>query len=469
MLTMPVLEQSTTEYIVTRGFPLRSPASLSHIPPLGVAIAQSHVTNSPQAVEAKKKKIWNPKYILFGVAVMLLISLLLRRPRTKTNDSFPPGPPAVPLLGNLHQIPRSKSFLTFAKWSQKFTPDGILGLRLGPTARVVVLNKWQHVHDLLDARGSVYSDRPRFVGAELVTPGDVHIAFMRYGPHWRKSRRIITEFLKDSEVEKLLPVQEAESSQLVHDLLTDTAEEGKYTGHVMRFFGGVILATVFGQRAKKYEPGSILDRFFAIQHEWAAILDPGALPPYDIFPFLRYVPDALMPWKGWRQWGESLRIRQRSLYREFFEIAMRKLEADKSRDCFVSRMLQDQKIRDGEFDQLQLDYIAGFLMEGGSDTTAMAFMTFILAMATHPDILAQVQAEVDGIFGDTKMPYKVDDRRLPFLRACILEVRGHFTRNPRPPRGVLVEAATRAFAMGWEPRLMIYLLARLCDGGPDFH
>ncbi|KAH8880362.1 cytochrome P450 [Thozetella sp. PMI_491] len=372
-----------------------------------------------------------------GVALVLLVCLYAFGSHRKPKGPFPPGPPTIPILGNLHQIPLSKSYITFAEWARTYTPDGLLGLRLGPYERVLVLNKWQHARDLLDLRGSVYSDRPRSLAADIVTPGDIHPAFMPYSAHWRKSRRIITEFLKDSEVEKLLPVQEAESSQMIYDLLTDTAEERRYHGHVMRFFGGVVLATVFGQRQKTYGPESFVRRFFAVQDEWAGFLDPGALPPYNIFPLLKYVPDSFTPWRGWRERGESLRTRQRALYRELFETAAIKVAAGRSQDCFVARMLQDPKIRSGEFDQLQLDYIAGFLLEGGSDTSALAFLTFVLAMATHPDILAQVQQEVDAVFGATTMPHKVEEGRLPFLRACILE-----TLRWRPGFALAVPHAT---------------------------
>ncbi|KAK5630319.1 hypothetical protein RRF57_006034 [Xylaria bambusicola] len=35
---------------------------------------------------------------------------------------YPPGPPTIPLIGNLHQIPKSKRHLQFEKWAKQYGP-----------------------------------------------------------------------------------------------------------------------------------------------------------------------------------------------------------------------------------------------------------------------------------------------------------------------------------------------------------
>lgn len=49
---------------------------------------------------------------IFLIAVVPIVSWLLQcnqRPKT-----FPPGPPTIPVLGNLHQMPTKHIFLKFA-------------------------------------------------------------------------------------------------------------------------------------------------------------------------------------------------------------------------------------------------------------------------------------------------------------------------------------------------------------------
>lgn len=382
-------------------------------------------------------------YALGSILVLTLLAQVLRKRRTRSQHApFPKGPKPLPYLGNLLQIPLTKSFLAFTEWSRSpetSTPDGLVGLRLGPTSRAVVLNKWTHVRDLFDSRGkgAVYVDRPYFAMADYVLPTppgtDIHLVFARYGAKWKRGRKTVVEFLNEREVAKLVTLQDAEGSQLMWELLNISAGGGDegltaYHRHVLRYFGAVVMASVFGLRAKDSGAQSKVIRFFSVQDEWSGILDQGQVPPMEIFPWLRYVPDFMTPWKGWRQRARTIKTIQRSLYHEFFSETAARLAAGKLEDCFLSRLIKDQEAavkagRDKDvYSQVELDYIGGFLLEGGSDTTALVFETFIIAMAAYPEVQKQAQEEVDSVSGTEEMPHTVDEKKLPFLKACFLEV-----------------------------------------------
>ncbi|KAI3397918.1 hypothetical protein diail_10087 [Diaporthe ilicicola] len=402
-------------------------------------------------------------YAVVPVAIAVVVVATIRK-LTKSSSQgaapFPKGPKPIPFLGNLHQIPLTKSFLAFASWSRSrttSTPDGIVGLHLGPKARVVVLNKWTHVRDLFDSqgKGAIYSDRPHFAIADYVIPNppgpDLHLAFARYGAKWRRARRTIVEFLTERELEKLLSVQDAESSQMMWEFLGlgagDVEGSGSTAYHrcVLRYFGAVILASVFGIRGKDSDEKSTVTRFFSIQDEWAGILDQGQTPPLEVFPWLKYVPDFLTPWKGWRERAGFLSKRQRSFYHELFTETEARVNSGKAQDSFLGKLIINQRAavkagRDKDvYTQLEMDYIGGFLMEGGADTTAMVFETFILAMASNRELQAQVQEEIDRIFGEDEMPHTADGNKLPFLKACFLEA-----MRWRPPFPIAIPHANIA-------------------------
>ncbi|OLN93206.1 Fumitremorgin C synthase 4 [Colletotrichum chlorophyti] len=367
--------------------------------------------------------------LTLGLAIPLLVYFYTRAVSrsSKSQLNFPPGPPTVPFLGNLHQIPLTKPFVQFAEWSRTYGSHGLVGLHLGPSNKAVVLNSWRSVRDLLDQRGAVYSSRPYVPIVEYVVPppGDIHLVFMPYGPKWRKARKTITDFLKDDEVDNLVSLQDAESSQMMHEVLS---EPGKYHDHILRYFGAIIMSSVFGTRGKDFSDEGKIKQFFACQAEWAGMLDQGSVPPYDVFPFLRHVPDVMTPWRGWKQRAAALKKKQNGLYHDLFEEARVRISQGKAGESFVADLLGNNS-KEG-YSDVELEYIAGFLMEGGSDTTAGAFETFVLAMAAYPEIQKRAQEEVDAVFGEGGVRSEhLKGERLPYIKACFLEVSHHSAGN----------------------------------------
>jgi hypothetical protein len=98
--------------------------------------------------------------LLLGALLVLGATYLLvrRQPRRP----LPPGPKPVPLLGNLHQLPKSLQWLHLYHWSKKYGP--VMHLSMGGQP-LVILSTHQAAHDLLNRRSARYSDRPRMVMA----------------------------------------------------------------------------------------------------------------------------------------------------------------------------------------------------------------------------------------------------------------------------------------------------------------
>lgn len=91
------------------------------------------------------------------LVVACLLSLLSplyrvgRRPK-----GLPPGPPTIPVLGNIHLFPKRDVHLQYQKWAKEYGP--IYSLILG-TKTMIVLSSSEVVRDLLDKRSAIYSDR----------------------------------------------------------------------------------------------------------------------------------------------------------------------------------------------------------------------------------------------------------------------------------------------------------------------
>lgn len=75
---------------------------------------------------------------------------------------------------------------------------------------MIVLCDRKAINDLLDKRGSIYSDRPINYVTNYVTHGD-HLTLEKVGPSWREKRMVVTRNLNPKSLdEKHFKVQESE-------------------------------------------------------------------------------------------------------------------------------------------------------------------------------------------------------------------------------------------------------------------
>jgi hypothetical protein len=107
---------------------------------------------------------------LYALAIAVLAVVLYQlRKVGRRPAGYPPGPPTLPLIGNLHLMPKEKGHLQFHKWAEEYGP--VYSLILG-TSVMIVLSSDQAIKDLLDKRSNIYSSRPDMYMARIVSGGN---------------------------------------------------------------------------------------------------------------------------------------------------------------------------------------------------------------------------------------------------------------------------------------------------------
>ncbi|CAG7990701.1 unnamed protein product [Penicillium salamii] len=214
-------------------------------------------------------------------------------------------------------------------------------------------------------------------------------------------------------------LQEAEATLTVYQLAQSFE---CYYDHIRRYSTAVILSSVFGIRGPEFNDPNI-KRLYHVQDQFTAILETGATPSIDVFPFLKHLPDFMSPW---RRWARLVRAEQRQLYFELLQEVKSQRKRGIQRNCFMSQLLDEEFRVKHELDEEHIAYIGGVLMEGGSDTTSSILLLFLLAMVKYPKVFRKAQEEVDCVCGITGSPTFEQFAQLPYIKHCVFEVGFHY-------------------------------------------
>lgn len=91
------------------------------------------------------------------VGLLVGVYIVTRRKSTSSLP-LPPGPKPLPIIGNVHQAPKSKGWQTYREWSKQYGPIVHVNMLGQP---VIILSTCEVAHQLLAKRGAIFSDRPR--------------------------------------------------------------------------------------------------------------------------------------------------------------------------------------------------------------------------------------------------------------------------------------------------------------------
>ncbi|KAJ7279406.1 cytochrome P450 [Mycena rebaudengoi] len=384
--------------------------------------------------------------ILLSVALGTFCAIVWLRKVGARESGLPPGPPTVPLLGNLHIFPTEFAHYKFTEWARKY--GDIYSLKLG-SSTVVVLTDAAAVKELMDKRSATTVDRPPMHVADVVA-GGLNMVLARYTENWRTLRRTAHAILTPQASARHLPIQQAEATQLLHDILR---RPQSYYTHIRRYSSSVIMSVLYGKRSPRYETPETT-AFFNAQHEWEAVLEPGATPPVDLIPILKRIPARFAKWK--RDCAKTRKL-QRDLYFGLLDETKERMSRAEENGSYMEEVLTKQE----EFgmDREITGYLGGVLIEGGSDTTSSYIQSLILALIAYPESQKKAQEEIDRVVGEHRMPTLDDLDQMPYIRGVILETHRfrpvaplmipHATLAPEEYKGYLIPKGATIFVNAW--------------------
>ncbi|KAF8520307.1 cytochrome P450 [Gautieria morchelliformis] len=321
---------------------------------------------------------------------------------------LPPGPPTLPVIGNLAVFPRAFLHLKFTQWQKQY--GEVFSLKVMDNT-IIVLNTPSAVREIIDRRSISSSNRPKSIIADMITHG-LNFGTCRYpDERWSVLRKSAMRVLNNQNIRKHRDYHRAEASQLMFDLVHDP--QNWYT-HIQRAVFSFGFGIVYGCRSPLITSEDVSDIIY-VHPQFIDALEFGRLPPVDLFPILKLVPERFAKWK---------RIVKNigSLHDTMYDRLLRKVESRMARGESTPGLMEEaiKEADEWGLDRELLMHLGGVLL-AGMDTSSAALQVVILSLVNFPDAQKKAQEEIDRVVGSDRVPTWRDIPDLPYTMAFLEE------------------------------------------------
>ncbi|KAK9276573.1 hypothetical protein L1049_006108 [Liquidambar formosana] len=390
----------------------------------------TYKNKSPMAIYTQLL-IWLPLLLLLPLFLLMKKKIEINR----QNRHLPPGPPKLPITGNLHQL---GPLLHNSLWqlSKRYGPVMLLRLGAAPT---LVVSSAEAAKEVLKTHDLDCCSRPPLKGTGRLSYNYLDIAFAPYGDYWRDIRKLcVLELFTTKRVQSFQVIREEEVALLI-DSIARFSSHAKLSPidlseKLFSLAASVTFKVAFG---KSFE-GSGLDndRFQEVVHEAQGKL--GSFAASDFFPRVGWIIDRLTGLHG--------RI-ERSFHEldAFFQEVIddhlnpQRMKQEKEDIIDVLLRVEKDQIVFGSV-RLTNDHIKATLMDiflAGVDTAAITMIWAMTELARNPRVMKKAQDEIRTCIGKKGKIAEGDIAQLQYLKMVVKE-----TLRLHPPATLLLPRET---------------------------
>uniref|UniRef100_A0A0E0E0A4 Cytochrome P450 n=1 Tax=Oryza meridionalis TaxID=40149 RepID=A0A0E0E0A4_9ORYZ len=307
-----------------------------------------------------------------------------------------PSPPALPVIGNLHQLGRGRHHRALCELARRHGP--LFQLRLG-SVRALVVSSASMAEAVLRHQDHVFCGWPQQHTARGTLYACRDVAFSPYGERWRRLRRVaIVHLLSARRVDSFHALREKEVASFVNRIRAASGGGGgggviNLTELIVGLTHTVVSRAAFGKKLGGVEPAKVCE----MVGELADLL--GTITVSDMFPRLRWVDRAM---------GLDARMKRTAAkLDEVLEMVLRDHEQSRGDDDGEARDLMDDLLsmaNGGDDHGYKLDRIdvKGLILDmfaAGTDTVYKSMEWTMAELIKNPAEMAKVQAEDTVLHG----------------------------------------------------------------------
>ncbi|XP_060566927.1 steroid 17-alpha-hydroxylase/17,20 lyase-like [Ruditapes philippinarum] len=348
--------------------------------------------------------------IVTGLAAYWLIQ--------KWRYRYPPGPFALPLIGNMLQIDEKKLHMQAYEWSKKYGP--VITVGLGPMT-IVFVNTIDTALEVLVKKSNQFASRMTSPSIDVITYGGKDIAFSNYGPAWKLHRKMASKALREFMLGDALEnrIFDAVETAFVE---IDKVSSGPFNPeeYINFIVTNILTSLCFGGKYdfKDEEVRYILK----VEDDMNERFSTGVME--DFIPGLQYVYKT----RGFKEVEEFTHHVMEGFLRRKYKEAESTFNKDKMRHFADNLILARMEAEEEEgkealtgFDEDRIVQTLADIFFAGVDTSRFTLRFALLHMVAFPDIQQKVQEEIDNVVGRDRLPGVADRPNLAYTEAVLHE------------------------------------------------
>ncbi|XP_034032993.1 cytochrome P450 2J6-like [Thalassophryne amazonica] len=345
--------------------------------------------------------------LLWFFVFSLLLLFKCRRPK-----NFPPGPWALPILGNLHHINLKNPIKSFEQLRRTYGNVYSLFIGFQPA---VILNGVQAMKEAMVTKATDFAGRPKdlFINEVGQKKG---VILVDYGPVWKEHRRFALMTLRNFGLGKQ-SMEERILGEIQYIMTTLENNNGKTFWPRVMFHNAAsnIICQILFNTRYNYDDKLINVIIHCFVENSKIINGPWSLV-YDSFPVVRKLP---LPFRKALKNVETCKKIIKDLVKEHKVTRIPGKPRDLI-DCYLDEM--DKRCDgDSSFSEEQLFIYLIDLHFAGTDTTSNTLLTAFLYLMTYPHVQERCQQEIDRVLAGKEQASFDDRGNMPYVQAVLHE------------------------------------------------
>ncbi|VVB02811.1 unnamed protein product [Arabis nemorensis] len=377
-------------------------------------------------------------FVCFILSCFLIISTTRSRRRSLGATVTPPGPPRLPIIGNMHLVGMNPH-RSFADLSKTYGP--VMSLKLG-FLNSVVISSPEAARVVLRTHDQLLSSRSSNNSIRSINHEELSVVWLpSSSARWRLLRKLSAtqvfspqrlEATKDLRVKKMKELVSFMSESSEREEAVDISRASFIT--TLNIISNILFSVDLGSYdSKKFN--EFQDMVIGVME---AVGNPDAA---NYFPFLRFL-DLHGNSKKMRDSCESLL----KVFHGFIEAKIGEKSVRSNPKDVVDALLDLTKGDEAELNTNDIEHFILDLFTAGTDTSSSTVEWAMTELLRNPKTMTKTQAEIDRVIGQNGVVQESDISELPYLQAVVKET---FRLHPAAPLLVPRKAESDVQVLGF--------------------